>query len=90
MSRRLLVSIAVVWWFSGCTGEAGLRCENQERYLGSEEIAPLQVPDDLDAPEDAEALRVPQAGGSVEEANIPTDGPCTESPPDFFEEGLPG
>lgn len=90
MSRILLVSIAVVWWFSACSGEAGLRCENQERYLGSEEIAPIQVPDDLDSPDETDALRVPQVEGSVEEADIPSDGPCTESPPEFFEAGLPG
>ncbi len=87
MRGRLLVGIALVWSSTGCMRDANLRCEDQERYLGSEEIAPIEIPDDLDAPDDSEALSIPQAGEGV---SGPTEGPCTESPPEFFQEGLPG
>jgi len=89
MSRGVLVSIALLWWLSGCSRDAGLRCEDQERYLGSVEIAPLEVPDDLDPPDESEALRVPRVTDTGE-ATGPDYGPCTESPPEFFEEGPPG
>ena len=90
MTRSLLVGIAFVWWLSGCGRDVGLRCEDQERYSDSAEIAPIRIPDDLDAPDETEALQIPNEPELAEGSGTPTDGPCTESPPEFFEEGLPG
>ena len=90
MARALLAGIALAWWLSGCSRNVGLTCEDQERYLGSEEAAPLQIPEDLDTPDQTEALRVPGSEEGDEGPGIPTYGPCTESPPEFYQEGLPG
>lgn len=89
MFSRLLVGIALVWCCSGCGRDAGLRCVNQERYLGSQEIDPIEIPDDLDEPDASEALDIP-GSEEIREGEGPTHGPCTESPPEFFQEGVPG
>lgn len=102
--RRLAVAVVLVAGMSGCGREAALRCEDTVRYSGATEAAPLQIPDDLDSPSEVEALRVPAAGragvaggpqppGGLREAADSGDSGaagCNESPPDFFEEGLPG
>ena len=100
--RAVALAIALVACISGCSRNAGLRCENQARYDGAEEVAPLEIPDDLDPPSEAEALRIPtmgdstvasesQASGEPREAGAEGDtAACTEAPPDFFQEGSPG
>lgn len=89
MIPRLLVGIVIVATCSGCGRDVWLRCEDQERYLGSEQIAPIEIPDDLDAPDRSEALEVPQEAAAAS-GEGPDYGPCTESPPDFFEAEVPG
>lgn len=89
MARAIIVGLAAVWWLSGCGRDAGLRCEDQERYVGSQELAPIQIPDDLDAPDDTEALRIPDQAERDQEDGAGLSGPCTESPPEFYEAGLP-
>ena len=100
--RAVAVAIVLVACICGCSRNAGLRCENQARYDGAEEVAPLTIPDDLDPPSQAEALRIPttdestvasesQASGDPREAGAEGDtAACTEAPPDFFQEGSPG
>ena len=100
--RAVMVAIALAFCIGGCSRNAGLRCENQARYSGAGEVAPLMIPDNLDPPSEVEALRVPTAGRSVvageslvsgEPQEAPAEGDaasCTEAPPDFFQEGLPG
>lgn len=105
--RAVAAAIALVFCICGCSRNAGLRCENQARYSGAEEVVPLAIPDDLDPPSEAEALRIPATGestlageavasgsqalGEPREAAAEGDAAsCTEAPPDFFQEGLPG
>ena len=100
--RAVLAAIALALCIGGCSRNAGLRCENQERYGGAGEVVPLMIPDDLDPPSEVEALRIPTTGSSTvagesqvseQPQAVPADGDaasCTEAPPDFFEEGLPG
>ena len=100
--RAFAAALALVLCLCGCSRNAGLRCENQARYGSAEEVAPIMVPDDLDPPSEAEALRIPTTADSsvasesraAEEPQEPAaDGDaasCTEAPPDFFQEGLPG
>lgn len=100
--RAVAAAIALLFCICGCSRNAGLRCENQARYDGAEEVAPLVIPDDLDPPSEAEALRIPttagstvasesQASGEPREPAADADaGSCTEAPPDFFQEGVPG
>lgn len=102
MLRAIAAVIALVFCIGGCSRNAGLRCENQARYQGAEEVAPLAIPDDLDPPSEAEALRIPTTGestvasgsralGEPREAVAEGDAAsCTEAPPDFFQEGSPG
>ncbi len=99
MSLRIVVAIVLAIWLSGCSRNSGLRCENQERYSGAGEVAPLRIPDDLDPPDQTEALRIPgtpntgvaQETGNAGEVDGAADvASCTESPPEFFEAGLPG
>ena len=100
--RAVAAAIALVFCICGCSRNAGLRCENQARYDGAEEVAPLMIPNDLDPPSEAEALRIPatgestvasesQASGEPQDSAADADAAsCTEAPPDFFQEGLPG
>ena len=98
--RAVAMAIALVCCVGGCSRNAGLRCENQARYEGAEEAAALMIPDDLDPPGEAEALRIPAEGRATVagESQAPgqqsaEDGDaasCTEAPPDFFQEGSPG
>ena len=103
MTRRaIVVASALVFCVGGCSRNSGLRCENQARYGGAQEVAPLVIPDDLDPPAEVEALRIPQTGSTAaasepgaseapQEASADGDvDSCTEAPPDFFQEGLPG
>lgn len=100
--RAVVAAIALAVCIGGCSRNAGLRCENQERYGSAGEVAPLVIPDDLDAPSEVEALQIPTTGSATvasesqssdEPQEDPADGDaptCTEAPPDFFQEGLPG
>ncbi len=102
MRRAVAAAIALVFCVCGCSRNAGLRCENQARYDTAEEVAPLMIPDDLDSPVEAEALRIPATGSSTVAGESQAQGEprepaedvdaasCTEAPPDFFQEGLPG
>ncbi|MYF69793.1 MAG: hypothetical protein F4053_16275 [Proteobacteria bacterium] len=98
--RAVAVVIALAFCIGGCSRNSGLRCENQARYEGAEEAAPLMIPDGLDPPGEAEALRIPAEGGATAAGESQASGQqpvengdaasCTEAPPDFFQEGSPG
>jgi len=98
--RAVALAIALVFCIGGCSRNAGLRCENQARYEGAEEVAALMIPDDLDPPGETEALRIPAEGRAAVAGESPASGQqsaedgdtasCTEAPPDFFQEGSPG
>ena len=103
MTRAVVtIALTLVVLASACSRNAGLRCENPERYSDAIEVAPLRIPDDLDPPSEIEALRVPQTGAtpvtrdsggegmSPDQSGEGDAAPCTEAPPDFFQEGLPG
>ena len=98
--RAVAVAIALAFCIGGCSRNAGLRCENQARYEGAEEALALMIPDDLDPPSEAEALRIPDEGAAAVASESQASGQqpaedgdaasCTEAPPDFFQEGSPG
>ena len=81
MNCVFLLSLVLVSCLAGCFGDPALLCEDSERYASSYEVASLQIPNDLDPPDESEALRVPRVTG---QPRIPSEGPCMESPPDFF------
>ena len=87
MSRCLgVVSIMVVMTLTSACGAT--RCEKPERYAGSGELPPVQVPDDLTPPDESRSLRVPQVSDR-DRRKVIRKGPCLESPPDYFEGGQP-
>ena len=89
VTKWLLMGILAIWWLGGCSRDVGLRCEDPERYTGSGEIPPVRIPDDLSPPDDSESIRIPAAAeGNLEP--VDSRGPCLESPPDFYEAGVPG
>ena len=79
----LLLGLAMLTAACGAT-----RCEKPDRYAGSGELPPVQVPDDLTPPDESRSLRIPPVSDQ-ERREIRRRGPCLESPPDYFETGQP-
>ena len=80
----MLLGLAVL---CGCSREQTVACEPTERYSTARSVAPVQIPDDLSPPDEADALRLPPV------ASAPRDGSsaaCLEVPPAFFRGGRPG
>jgi len=89
LAKRFFFCVLSAWMLSGCSGGFGLRCEDPERYMGSREVPPVRIPDDLSPPDESESLRIPApAEGELEE--LESRGPCLESPPDFYAPGQVG
>ena len=84
MNRGLSLGLALMCCLAGCFESPGLICQDSERYASSFEVAPIQIPNDLNAPDESEALRIPRVTG---QPRILTEGSCMESPPNFFLEG---
>jgi len=89
-TQLLLVIILASSVVSSCSRDIGLRCVDQERYLGSEEEAPVQIPDDLTPPDESQSLRIPAPLEEGAAEQLQSTGACLESPPEFFDEGAPG
>ena len=87
MSRwgHLMTLLLAVLLMSAC---GATRCEKPDRYAGSNELPPVQVPDDLTPPDESRSLRIPQVSEEERRA-VSRRGPCLESPPDYFEGGRP-
>ena len=86
--RRLLLITAVLVMVGLTAACGGARCEKPKRYAGSGELAPVRVPDDLTPPNESRSLRIPQASDQPPKP-VARNGPCLESPPDYFEGGEP-
>ena len=86
--RRLLAVLIALAAASLVTGCGATRCEKPDRYAGSGELPPVQVPDDLTPPDESRSLRIPQASAR-DRRKVSRRGPCLESPPDYFEGGQP-
>jgi uncharacterized lipoprotein len=84
MNRGASLSLALICCLAGCFENPGLICQDSERYANSIEVAPIQIPNDLNPPDESEALRIPRVTG---QPRVLAEGACTESPPDFFSEG---
>lgn len=85
MIRRVAICVAACVLSTACGRDALLRCENAEAYLNAEERPPIRVPDDLTVPNQGEALRIPPAEQVPGRVRNTPNGPCLESPPDFYE-----
>jgi uncharacterized lipoprotein len=71
--------VACLAALAGCSRQPTVACEPVGRYTTATSAPPIQIPDDLSPPNEADALRLPQAGGS---SAAPSDR-CLESPPPF-------
>jgi|SRR5687767_6452136 len=79
----LIVGLAAV---AGCSRQETVPCEPELRYATAQSAPPVQIPDDLSPPNEADALRLPPP--SV--AGSPTvAGECLEAPPGFFGDSRP-
>ena len=91
MGHKLAVVLFVLFWCSGCgLNQVQMRCLDQERYLDSDDVGSLTIPDGLDSPDQTNALQIPIDINSGEAGVIAIFEVCTEEPPAFYEESLPG
>ena len=58
------------------------RCTENRTYEGERSVAPLKVPAGMDAPETANALRLPQLNEPAPPARA-RSAPCLDQPPSF-------
>ena len=81
LSISLLITVAAL---AGCNrGYKPKACEKPKEYHEQRSIAPLEVPEDLDAPDPDASVQIPEVPG-LEEGQAPR-GPCLEEPPDYFD-----
>lgn len=66
----LLAVVAIP--ISACSRNDEVRCPGGTRYLTAESADELRVPDDLDVPDEAEALRIPPRTPPAEQADEDT------------------
>jgi hypothetical protein len=89
MLRAVLWSALLTSCLAGCHRDEVVRCEDPSRYRGSASAAPVRVPDDLTPPDESEALSIPPPPAE-DSAPLLDARRCLESPPPYFEQGLPG
>ena len=81
----LVVTLPLV---AGCFGRFNVAsCEPAELYENASNAAPVQVPDDLTPPDESRALKIPPVPSDTQQ--VAKRGDCLESPPEYFEGGLP-
>ena len=91
MGRSFAVVFFVSFWFGGCgLNQEQIRCLDQERYLNSGDLDLITIPDDLDLPDQTNALQIPKDAEISGAGVVAIFETCTEAPPTFYEEGLLG
>jgi hypothetical protein len=78
-----IVGLAAV---AGCSRQQATPCEPEARYATARSAPPVQIPDDLSPPNEADALRLPP---DLSGAPTIVAGECLEAPPSFFGESRP-
>jgi hypothetical protein len=79
----VIVGLAAV---TGCSRQETLPCQPEARYSTARSAQPVQIPDDLSPPNEADAIRLPPDASPA--ASI-TAGECLEVPPPFFGDSRP-
>ncbi len=77
-----LLSFGIV----GCFGGGTKACVKTQEYHASQEVPPMQIPEDLDEPDRSRALVIP-GEPSAEIARV-LDGTCLDLPPNYFDKEL--
>lgn len=85
--KRLLLLAAVSVLTTSCGRFGVVACEESDRYRSAIEAGPVQVPDGLTPPDQSRALQIPDV--PPETKSVEKRGDCLESPPEYFEGGLP-
>ena len=85
--RHCLALIGVVTALVGLAGCQHLRniggsCHDVKPYMKAGSIAPLRIPPGLDAPDTANALKIPALNTPAPPARTKTQ-PCLDAPPPF-------
>ena len=89
VKQRICALIVAPLCLAGCgiLGIGGGRdkttCDDFQEYQKSENRPPMQVPGDLDRPDEEEGLIIPP--GPTASGRPPPDNPCLARPPDYFE-----
>ena len=73
----LLLGLALA---CGCSRQETTNCGPSPRYTTARSAPPVQIPDDLSPPNEADALRLPPDAVVTTQRR---DGACLESPPAF-------
>lgn len=81
----LLAAVSVL--STGCGRLSVVACEQADQYQYATESGPVQVPDGLTPPDQSRALQIPEV--PPETQSVEKRGDCLESPPEYFEGGLP-
>jgi uncharacterized lipoprotein len=76
--------VAVLVGITGCHSlrKVGGSCHDTKPYMKAQSIAPLKIPNGLDTPDTASALRVPALNTPAPPGRKKTD-PCLDEPPPF-------
>jgi len=83
-ASRYFIIICCALALLGCNrGSKPSKCEEPREYHEQTTIPPLDVPDDLDAPDPAGSIKIPDVPG-LEDGKSDRS-PCLEAPPDFFD-----
>jgi len=81
--RVAAASFALLAGLAGCSGASSKSCNKPREYQASKSVAPLQVPEGLDTPDQRARIVIPESRVTV--AEPPADRPCLERPPDYFD-----
>jgi len=85
---RSVAIVSTVVILAGCFGNKTAKtCDKPREYQVAGSIAALQVPADLDAPNPAIGLKIPDASPDAPSAEdlYAKGAPCLDAPPDFFD-----
>ena len=85
--KLLSLLVAVSGLTAACGRFSVVSCEPAERYESAREVAPVREPDGLTPPDESRALQIPEVSGEAKP--VEKRGECLESPPEYFEGGLP-
>lgn len=81
--RWLLPASLVPLLIAGCfSSAADQTCTGSSEYLEARNLPPLQMPEGLQAPDHADALKVPEGPRGTTTGT--EDGRCLDLPPDYF------
>jgi hypothetical protein len=80
----VVVGLAAI---AGCSRQPTTECEPDSRYATARSAPPVQIPDDLSPPNEADALRLPPPAAAAS-ASAPGGG-CLHEPPPFSGDSRP-